>query len=96
MMPVPTHSIAHFSCHTCSIYNIIISEKLYDGFNKKCCGDTLVDHTNVCCGDDQHGTSYPYSDGHQCCGIDYINNDTSLCCTSDTGHQKVILLQCVW
>lgn len=82
MMPMTTHSI-------------IISEKLYDGFSKKCCGGTLVDHTNVCCGDDQHGTSYPYSDGHHCCGIDYINNDTSLCCTSDTGHQKVILLMCL-
>lgn len=64
-------------------------DKLYDGFQRKCCGENLIDELKVCCRDNKEGSSYTYSTGYQCCNTEYVDNATSLCCTADTGHQKV-------
>ncbi|XP_056624652.1 usherin [Triplophysa dalaica] len=67
--------------------------RLYDGYNSQCCGGQLVPAEMICCGDADKGTAnYPVT-GFACCGEDYINTSTSLCCTGPNGESKVNLLE---
>lgn len=43
----------------------------------------------ICCGDHVTGSAYEVQPGMMCCGQNYVMEDRSLCCTSDTGHQQV-------
>lgn len=43
----------------------------------------------MCCGGAAEGHAYEAREGMACCGLQYIQDDTSLCCMSDTGHIKV-------
>ncbi|XP_066526697.1 usherin [Hoplias malabaricus] len=54
---------------------------LYDGFVSQCCGGRLVQRQDVCCGDADRGTAHSFVLGMSCCGEQYINTSTSLCCS---------------
>ncbi|TWW67416.1 Usherin Usher syndrome type IIa protein [Takifugu flavidus] len=61
------------------------SGTLHDGFGVHCCGGRLVEDTLVCCSDADGGEVHTYVPGFICCGQDYINSSTSLCCVSHDG-----------
>ncbi|TMS13118.1 Usherin [Larimichthys crocea] len=59
------------------------SGSLHDGYGVQCCGGRIVDDTLVCCGDAERGEVYTYASGFICCGQEYINSSTSLCCVGN-------------
>ncbi|KAL5008917.1 hypothetical protein ScPMuIL_014498, partial [Solemya velum] len=62
---------------------------LHDGYGTQCCGEEVVADTLICCGGPDDGMSYTRMALYQCCGSDYVDSRSSLCCVSDTGHTKV-------
>ncbi|KAH3846702.1 hypothetical protein DPMN_089004 [Dreissena polymorpha] len=63
--------------------------QLHERLNKTCCGGAMVADTMQCCGDVTGGQAYSRVDKYSCCGQQYVPQDASLCCSSDTGHVKV-------
>lgn len=57
--------------------------------NQTCCGGQVYEGHVICCGDHVTGSAYEVQQGMMCCGQNYVIEDRSLCCTSDTGHQQV-------
>ncbi|XP_015250616.1 PREDICTED: usherin-like [Cyprinodon variegatus] len=73
------------------------SGKLHDGYGLQCCGGLIVDDTLVCCKDAVH----IYKPGFICCGEEYVNSSTSLCCVDNDGAATIhpsgnatVTLQC--
>ncbi|XP_048258912.1 usherin-like [Haliotis rufescens] len=58
-------------------------------YGHQCCGGAVVTDTAVCCGNDTVGAVYLQQSLKTCCGTQYVDADTTLCCSSDTGHSKV-------
>ncbi|XP_028328840.1 usherin isoform X1 [Gouania willdenowi] len=80
---------------------VCCSGRLHDGFGVQCCGGRIVDNTLVCCGDAEKGETHKYTQGFVCCGQDYINSSTTLCCVSNEGYPTMhpagnatVTLQC--
>ncbi|XP_010791101.1 usherin [Notothenia coriiceps] len=74
---------------------------LHDGYGVRCCGGQIVDDTLVCCDDAQRGEVHIYTPGFICCGQEYINSSTSLCCVGKDGNpsmhpagNETVTLQC--
>ncbi|XP_014832285.1 PREDICTED: usherin-like isoform X1 [Poecilia mexicana] len=61
------------------------SGRLHDGYGVQCCGGKIVDDVLVCCDDAVHA----YKPGFICCGKEYINSSTSLCCVDDDGYPTI-------
>ncbi|KAM4602923.1 usherin [Polymixia lowei] len=59
---------------------------LHDGYGAQCCGGQVIDHSLVCCGDAERGRMYTPTPGFVCCGQDYVNSSTSLCCVGHDEH----------
>uniref|UniRef100_A0A3Q4AAY9 Uncharacterized protein n=1 Tax=Mola mola TaxID=94237 RepID=A0A3Q4AAY9_MOLML len=59
---------------------------LHDGYGVQCCGGRIVEITMVCCGDANRGEVHTYIPGFVCCGQEYINSSTSLCCVGIEGN----------
>ncbi|XP_070688414.1 usherin [Pempheris klunzingeri] len=77
------------------------SGSLHDGYGVQCCGGRIVDNTLVCCGDAERGEVHTYVPGFICCGQEYINSSTSLCCVGIDGYPTMhpagnatVTLQC--
>ncbi|XP_051795531.1 usherin [Acanthochromis polyacanthus] len=77
------------------------SGSLHDGYGVQCCGGRIVDDTLVCCGDVERGEVHKYTPDFVCCGLEYINSSTSLCCVSNDGYPTMhpagnatVTLQC--
>uniref|UniRef100_A0A672FK37 Usher syndrome 2A (autosomal recessive, mild) n=1 Tax=Salarias fasciatus TaxID=181472 RepID=A0A672FK37_SALFA len=77
------------------------SGSLHDGFGVKCCGGRIVDDSLVCCGDAESGEVHNYTPGFVCCGQEYINSSTTLCCMGHEEHpvmhpagNATVTLQC--
>ncbi|XP_035991625.1 usherin [Fundulus heteroclitus] len=73
------------------------SGRLHDGYGFQCCGGRIVDAILVCCDDAVH----TYKPGFVCCGKEYINSSTSLCCVNNNGSPTIhpsgnatVTLQC--
>ncbi|KAJ7988957.1 hypothetical protein DPEC_G00314570 [Dallia pectoralis] len=58
---------------------------LHDGYRSLCCGGSVIEDTRVCCGDATRGTPHTPVIGLSCCGEDYVNTSTTLCCV---GHDR--------
>ncbi|CAL9701681.1 unnamed protein product [Knipowitschia caucasica] len=76
-------------------------ETLHDGYGLQCCGGRVVDHSLVCCGNHVEGEVHAYIQNFVCCGHEYINSSSSLCCVNNDGSAKVhpsgnatVTLQC--
>ncbi|XP_055085949.1 usherin [Periophthalmus magnuspinnatus] len=74
---------------------------LHDGYGLQCCGGRVVDHSLVCCGDHKTAEVHTYIQNFVCCGREYINSSTSLCCVDNDGFPKIhpagnatVTLQC--
>lgn len=68
----------------------LLTGKLYDKYQQQCCGGQLVSDQLTCCGDQMSGTAYSQDVTKQCCGTEYMETRTSVCCTDgDTGHTQV-------
>uniref|UniRef100_A0A3B5LYR8 Usher syndrome 2A (autosomal recessive, mild) n=1 Tax=Xiphophorus couchianus TaxID=32473 RepID=A0A3B5LYR8_9TELE len=61
------------------------SGRLHDGYGVQCCGGKIVDDVLVCCDDAVH----TYKPGFICCGKEYINSSTSLCCMDNNGYPTI-------
>ncbi|XP_060897032.1 usherin [Labrus mixtus] len=77
------------------------SGSLHDGYKVQCCGGRVVDETLVCCGDSERGEVHSYLPGFICCGLNYINSSTSLCCVGNDGYPTMhpagnatVMMQC--
>nr|XP_040024120.1 usherin isoform X2 [Gasterosteus aculeatus aculeatus] len=77
------------------------SGRLRDGYGVQCCGGRIVDDFLVCCGDAERGDAHTYTPGFACCGTEYINSSTSLCCVGNDGYPTLhaagnatVTLQC--
>ncbi|XP_078016774.1 usherin [Epinephelus lanceolatus] len=77
------------------------SGSLHDGYGVQCCGGRIVDDTLVCCGDAERGEVHTFTAGFICCGQEYINSSTSLCCMDYDGYPTMhpagnatVTLQC--
>ncbi|XP_060070524.1 usherin-like [Ylistrum balloti] len=68
---------------------VCCGDKLYDGYNQQCCGGEVILSHMACCGDTYKGSAFTTRPGMECCGLNYIIKNQTLCCTSDTGHSKV-------
>nr|XP_057944950.1 usherin isoform X3 [Doryrhamphus excisus] len=58
---------------------------LHDGYGVQCCGGHVVNDALVCCGNARKGQVHTYIPGFSCCGQEYINSSTSLCCMGTEG-----------
>ncbi|XP_074481361.1 usherin [Sebastes fasciatus] len=74
---------------------------LHDGYGVRCCGGRIVDDTLVCCGGAERGEVHTFTSGFICCGQEYINSSTSLCCVGNDGYPTMhpagnatVTLQC--
>ena len=72
---------------TVSIY--FCTGKLYEGLNRQCCGTEVVTNDLMCCGNGTEGKTYIMDDDNFCCGNEYISQERSVCCVSQTGKAKV-------
>ncbi|KAM9860567.1 LOW QUALITY PROTEIN: usherin [Aulostomus maculatus] len=77
------------------------SGRLYDAYGVQCCGGRVVDSKLMCCGDAEKGEVHTFTPGFFCCGQEYINSSTSLCCVGNDGFPTMhpsgnatITLQC--
>ncbi|KAG7237869.1 hypothetical protein INR49_031763 [Caranx melampygus] len=77
------------------------SGSLHDGYGVQCCGGWIVDDSLVCCGDAERGEVHAYTPGFVCCGQEYINSSTTLCCvgidvnpTMHPAGNATVTLQC--
>ncbi|CAJ1048931.1 LOW QUALITY PROTEIN: usherin [Xyrichtys novacula] len=77
------------------------SGSLHDGYKAQCCGGQIVDEKLVCCGDAEKVEVHSYLPGFVCCGQEYINSSTSLCCVDNDGSPTIhpagnatVMLQC--
>ncbi|KAL0969312.1 hypothetical protein UPYG_G00225390 [Umbra pygmaea] len=57
--------------------------RLHDGYRAQCCGGEVIEDALVCCTDGERGRAFTPVPGLACCGEDYVNSSTSLCCV---GH----------
>lgn len=64
-------------------------DELYDGYEKQCCGGSVVSSAMTCCGDAVSGVSYIANSSLTCCGDQYVPADRAVCCMSSTGRYKV-------
>ncbi|XP_030630773.1 LOW QUALITY PROTEIN: usherin [Chanos chanos] len=62
---------------------------LHDGYGSQCCGGRLIDSDLVCCRGEDSGTGYTHTPGMACCGDDYANSSTTLCCSAPGLKPKV-------
>lgn len=60
-----------------------------DGMSGQCCGGVMVAASQTCCFEGDMGVSYLPVEGYVCCGMEYVNMVTSLCCTSESGIAEV-------
>ncbi|KAK2854220.1 hypothetical protein Q5P01_006881 [Channa striata] len=74
---------------------------LRDGYGAQCCGGRIVRDAQVCCGDAEKGEVHAYNPGFVCCGLEYINSSTTLCCLAGDGFPAMhpagnatVTLQC--
>ncbi|XP_029001116.1 usherin isoform X2 [Betta splendens] len=74
---------------------------LRDGYGVQCCGGRVVPDALVCCGDAERGEAHAHNPGFVCCGQDYINSSTTLCCAGTDGRPTLhpsgnatVTLQC--
>uniref|UniRef100_A0A1A7W9R6 Usher syndrome 2A (Autosomal recessive, mild) n=3 Tax=Nothobranchiidae TaxID=405002 RepID=A0A1A7W9R6_9TELE len=65
------------------------SGSLHDGYGVQCCGGRVVDDNLECCGDAKKGGVHKHKPGFVCCGDNYINSSTSLCCTDNEGYSTI-------
>ena len=68
---------------------LFISDTLWNRFGRQCCGGKVIPDTATCCGDLTSGQDHLPKPGFSCCGQEYVNSSTTLCCVSDTGHSRV-------
>uniref|UniRef100_A0A8D2ISK6 Usherin n=1 Tax=Varanus komodoensis TaxID=61221 RepID=A0A8D2ISK6_VARKO len=61
---------------------------LYDGFNQQCCGGQIVSKDLICCGDQEKGSIYRPTSGMFCCGHEYVNMSSTICCSASSGESK--------
>ncbi|XP_042331708.1 LOW QUALITY PROTEIN: usherin [Sceloporus undulatus] len=61
---------------------------LHDGYNQQCCGGKIVSKDFICCGTKENGTVYQSTSGMFCCGHEYVNMSSTICCTSSSGESK--------
>ncbi|MBN3306045.1 USH2A protein, partial [Amia calva] len=64
---------------------ICCAETLHDGFHKQCCGGQLANRDLVCCGNEEQGAVHTPAHGMACCGEEYVNVSSTVCCTSRDG-----------
>ncbi|XP_055957020.1 usherin [Patella vulgata] len=68
---------------------ICCTNQLFGRYTKQCCGGLVVSDSAVCCGNGTTGEVYLPQQQRSCCGEKYVDTQSTLCCTSDTGHEKV-------
>ncbi|XP_037397596.1 usherin [Pygocentrus nattereri] len=66
---------------------------LRDGYSSQCCGGRVVEREAECCGDADRGTAHAAMPGMACCGEQYINTSTSVCCHGPELQSKVHVLE---
>ncbi|CAL8351742.1 unnamed protein product [Merluccius merluccius] len=62
---------------------------LHDAHRAQCCGGHVVDSSLACCGGAERGRTYTHTPGFICCGEEYVNSATSLCCVGHDGHPSM-------
>ncbi|XP_064622303.1 usherin-like [Lineus longissimus] len=63
--------------------------QLHDRYGKQCCGNALVKDSLVCCGNYTEGKAYVQNTDLTCCGTQFVDSNTTTCCTSNTKVSKV-------
>ncbi|XP_053139313.1 usherin [Hemicordylus capensis] len=61
---------------------------LQDGFNHLCCGEQIVSKDVICCGNEEKGTVHSPKAGMFCCGHEYVNMSSTICCSASSGKSK--------
>ncbi|XP_060102758.1 usherin [Heteronotia binoei] len=67
---------------------ICCGRSLHDGFNHQCCGGEIVSKDLICCGDEEKGTVHRPATGMFCCGHEYVNMSSTICCSASSGESK--------
>ncbi|KAJ6666901.1 hypothetical protein lerEdw1_018903 [Lerista edwardsae] len=62
---------------------------LHDSFNHQCCGGQIVSKDLICCGDAEKGTAHGPTTGMFCCGHEYVNMSSTICCLASSGVSQV-------
>ncbi|XP_028580478.2 usherin [Podarcis muralis] len=61
---------------------------LHDGFSQQCCGGQIVSKDLICCGDEEKGKIHLSTTGMFCCGHEYVNMSSTICCSASSGESK--------
>lgn len=70
---------------------MLCTGKLESRFGKQCCGGEIVNDTRTCCGNSTAGLAYQPDASRMCCGSEYIETATSVCCMTQEAKYKVTL-----
>lgn len=49
----------------------------------------MLNKNALCCGNEEKGQPYSILEGFSCCGTSYVPDNTTVCCSDDTGNEKV-------
>ncbi|XP_038072643.1 usherin-like isoform X1 [Patiria miniata] len=73
----------------CQMTFVSFDGTFQDGFNSQCCGSSVIGSDQVCCQENDLTMSFNPEPNKVCCGIEYVDPDVTLCCSSETGIVKV-------
>ena len=62
---------------------------LYEKLNSQCCGGEVVSDDLICCGGVNKGSAYNHNSTKTCCGAEYVDVASSVCCVNDIGQTQV-------
>lgn len=62
---------------------------LHSRYNQSCCGGVVTPSHLTCCGDEKSGFSFQTDGRKTCCGVDYVQEEKTLCCHGSNGQYKV-------
>ena len=76
-------------CRYLNTLEACFAEKLHNGYERQCCGGEMSSDTMLCCGNNTVGQAYKPELDRFCCGSQYADSATSVCCADETGMSKV-------
>lgn len=62
---------------------------LYEKLNSQCCGSEVVSDDLICCGGVKKGSAHDRNSTKFCCGAEYVDVASSVCCVNDIGQTQV-------
>lgn len=69
---------------------------LYEKLNSQCCGGEVFSDDLICCHGVNKGSAHGRNSTKFCCGADYVDASTSVCCVNDIGQTQVSKIDAIF